>query len=199
MSLQVASTYTLINFSQVQTHSGFASSYHGPVSVEYSKNYVVDAYNLNAVYAVEDTIAASSSITIDLTNLTDFFNNPLSLSRVYGVQIGTVDADLLLTPAASNGCQWFFNSLSDGIVVKAESNFQYNTTSAYTVTGSSCNLTLTNLSATTALTYKLVLLGGEGPMTTPTPTASPVPTATALPTATPVPSTTPIPTPIPTI
>lgn len=198
MSLTVASSYNAVTFAQQQGNVGFATAYQGPDTVAYSLNYQVDAFNLNAVYAVETTLTALSSITIDLTNLTDFFNNPLSLSRVYGLQVGTVDADLLIGPAASNGCQWFFNSLTDGIVVKAESSFSYNTTSAFTVTGSSCNITLQNLSATTDLVYKLVIFGGEGPMTTPTPTPTPSPTVTALPTATPVVTTTLIPTPLPT-
>lgn len=199
MSLTVASSYNAITFAQQQENSGFATSYFGPHTVSYSLNYAVDTYNMNAVYAYEGTIAASGTETVDLTNVVDVFNNSITLARIYGFSLSTIDADLLITPSAVNGCQWFFNNSSDGIVVKSESNLQYNTRNAYTITPSNCNITLQNQSSTTALTYKIVILGGEGPMTTPTPTSTPVPTATALPTATPVASTTPIPTPIPTI
>jgi hypothetical protein len=197
MSLQYANTYNSMAWTQVQVNPGFASTYQGPDTYSYAKNFTADPYNMNAVYAVEGTLAPSASTVIDLQNLTDFFNNPLVLTRVYGIQVGAIDADLLIKPGVTNPCQWFFSSTSEGIIVKAESDFMYNTSSAFTVTSSTSTLMLENQSASVTLTYKLALLGGEGPATSPTPTPSPSLSPTPFPTVTPVVTGTPIPTPSP--
>lgn len=194
MSLQVANTYNAFNWSQVQINEGFTSTYQSD-SFQYSKNYTVNLYNINSVYAVQVDIAPSANLTIDLQNLTDFFNNPLLLTRAYGIQIGVLGADILIGPAAINGFQWFFNSLSDGIVVKADSDFMYNTSSMFTVNTGASVVQLTNLSVTETAVVKLAILGGEGPSTTPTPTPTMSPSPTVNPTATPSPSGTPVPTP----
>lgn len=194
MSLQTANSYNALTWAQQQLNAGFTATYQGPDTFSYAKNFTVDPYGVSAVYAVEGSLSGSGSTTIDLQNLTDFFNEPLSFSRVYTLQIGVDGGDLLLTPAATNGFTWFLNSLSDGFVLKDGGNFMYNSTSFFTVSAGSSCITLTNQSAT-SLVYKLAIIGGTGPDVTPTPTPTVSPGPTALPTGTPVPSGTPVPTP----
>ena len=191
MSLQTAVAYNSLTFSQIQLNPGFSSTYQGPDTFAYSSNFTIDQYNMNAVWAAEGTLSPSASTTINLQNVTDFFNNTLVLTRIYGIQIGVTGGDLQLSPAATNGQQWFFTSLADGLVIKAGGDFMYNTSSAFLVDAGTSSITLTNLSGTSDAVYKLAILGGTGPMVTPTPlpTASPVPTpnptGTAVPTPTP--------------
>jgi hypothetical protein len=184
MSLQSASSYNSLTWSQVQQNIGFSSSFQGPDTFAFSKTYTVGDYNVNSIYAATSTIAPSASVTIDLQNVTDFFNNTMILTRVYSVQIGAVGADLLFKPAASNGQQWFFNSTADGIIVRDANDFIYNSSTSYTVTASTKNLTITNQSGVNTLTYKIAILGGTGANSTPTPT----PTGTPIPTPTPTPT-----------
>lgn len=197
MSLQQATSFNSFTWAQQQLNPGFSATYQGPDTFSYSRNYTIDTYGINSVYAVQLELAPSTSTTIDLQNLTDFFNNTMILTRVYGIQISAVDADMQFGPSATNGCQWFFNSLSGGIVIKANSDFSYNTTSAFTVSAGTSCLDIANLSSTSILAVKLALLGGEGPAVSPTPTPTTSPAPTPNPTGTPVPTGTPIPTPSP--
>jgi hypothetical protein len=186
MALQLASSFNSLTWAQQQLNPGFSATFQGPETFSFSNSFTVDTYNVNSIYATTSTLAPSASITIDLQNVTDFFNNTMVLSRIYGGQIGVTGGDLLIKPGASNGQQWFFNSLSDGMIVKDGADFIYNTQEYFTVTASTRNITLTNQSATDALTYKLAILGGTGFATTPTPSPTGTPVPTPSPTLTPV-------------
>lgn len=184
MGLTTASAYNSLGWSQSYINPGFSPTYQGPDTYAYATNFTIASTGVNTIYAEEDTLAPLASVTIDLTNLTDFFNQPIVFTRVYTLQVGSADANLEIGPGASNGCVWFFGSASDKIVVKAGSDFMYNSTYPFTVDGSSKNIDLYNPSATTTLTYKIAIIGGQGAGTTTTTTTTATSTSTTTSTTT---------------
>ena len=172
MSLQVASAYNSFTWAQQQLNPGFSASYQGPDTFAYATNFTIDSTGVNTVFAEQDTLGPLVSKTFDLTDLLDFFNNPINATRVYSIQLGTTDTDLQLTPGASDPCQFFFMDNSDGILVKAGSDMMYNSSYPFTVDASNKNITIFNTSATTTTTYKIALILGQGAGTTTTTTTT---------------------------
>lgn len=172
MALTNASTYNALTWAQSKENPGFQPTYQGPDTFAYSKTFTVEDTGIDTVYAVEGTLAALGSTTIDLQSLTDFFNDPIVFTRVYSMQMQVIGGDLQWGPGAVDPCVWFFGSATDRMVVKDGSDFQYATDYPFTVSASARNLDLYNSSPTSALTYSLVILGGQGAGTTSTTTTS---------------------------
>lgn len=184
MSLEAANSYNSLNWVQQNVNPGFSPSLQNDNWL-YSKSYTIDPAGINSLYAVQNTLAPSASVTIDLQNVVDFFNNTMIFERVYSIQFSAVAADIEIGPAVSNPVQWFFGTTSDSIVVKSNSDFSYNTTYPFTVSGSAKNITLTNLSGSTTATYKIAIIGGvAAPTTTTTTTTTTTSTTTTSTTST---------------
>lgn len=172
MALTTASSYNSLTWSQEKLNPGFQPTYQGPDTFAFSQTYTVEDTGIDTVYAVEGTLAALASTTIDLQSLTDFFNDPIVFTRVYSMQVRVDGADLQWGPGATDPCVWFFGGPTDRMVVKDASDFQYATNYPFTVSASAKNLDFYNSSPTGTLTYSLVILGGQGAGTTSTTTTS---------------------------
>lgn len=188
MSLEAANSYNSLGWVQQNVNPGFSPSLQNDNWL-YSKSYTIDPAGVNSLYAVQNTLAPSAAVTIDLQNVVDFFNNTMIFERVYSIQFSAVAADIEIGPSGSNPVQWFFGTTTDSIVVKANSDFSYNTTYPFVVSGSAKNITLTNLSGTTTATYKIAILGGVAAPTTTTTTTTTT-TSTTTTTGAPTTSTT---------
>ena len=162
MSLTSASAYNSLYFVQQRLNPGFSPTIQGPDTDQYNTNFIIETTGVNTVYAEEGTLNPLGSTTLDLQGIVDSFNDPISFTRVYSLQVSTTDADLQFGPSAVNPVLWFFNTATDRIVVKAGSSFLYNSDYPFEVDGSNKQLDLYNTSATTALTYRLVIIGGQG-------------------------------------
>lgn len=187
MGLTSASAYNSLTWSQQKLNPGFSPTYQGPDTFQYPTNYLIEDTGVDTVYAVEGTLSPLASETIDLQNLTDFFGDALVFTRVYTLQIGATGADLLFGPGAVDPCPWFFADVNDRIVVKAGSDMMYNSTYPFTVDSGAKTLDFFNPSATTELTYKLAIIGGQGAGTTTTTTTTATTgtsSTTAVPTST---------------
>ena len=184
MSLTYLSSLNYLNWQQQQANPGFTATVQGPDTFQYSLTPVIEDTGLNTIFAKQDTLAPLVSTTFDLTNLTDLLNQPLTFTRAYMFQIYTSATDLQITPGASNPLQWFFMDISDGILVKANSNFMYNSLYPFTVDASNKNITIFNTSATTSTTYTIAIVGGIGAGTTTTTTTTATTTTSTTTTST---------------
>jgi len=188
MSLQFLNSQNFVGWTLQQAVTGFSPTTNTGQLVN-STTFTVEEYGVNDLYIYGGSLAAGNTLTIDLTNLTDVFNQPLSLARAYGIQLRTSNAAIQFGPAATNPFTWFFGNSLSYLVVQADSDFALNTRSSYNVTGSAKNIYITNLSSTTAADIQLVIVGGTGvPGPTATPSATPFTTATPVPTPTPTPT-----------
>lgn len=181
MGLTYATAFNQLTWTQEKVNVGFTNTIQGPDSTNYPVSFNIEATGVNTVYALEDTLLPLATLTIDLTNLTDFFNDPLLFTRVYTLQVASTDANLQVGPAPANSCLWFWGSNSDYIEVKAGSNFAYNSDYPFPVVAGASDIQLYNPSATTTLTFKIVIIGGQGAGTTTTTTTT---ATTAAPTTT---------------
>ncbi len=127
------------------------------------------AGNASKLYVIYDTtgIAASSSTTLDLSNLTDMFGNTLNLSRVmamyFEVVTTTAGADLVVGNAAATqwaGASQFIQGATDTFTVPAGGTalFARKDATGWVVDGTHKSLKLTNASGSVALLYKLVII-----------------------------------------
>lgn len=190
MSLTYLSSLNYLNWQQQQTNTGFSVTVQGPDTFQYSLTPAIENTGLNNIFCEQDTLGPLVSKTFDLTNLTDLLNQPLTFTRAYMLQIYTQDTDIQVTPGGTNPCQWFFMDASDGILVKANSNFMYNSLYPFTVDNTHKNLTIFNTSATTTTTYKIAIVGGIGAGTTTTTTTTATTTTSTTTTSTTTTSTT---------
>lgn len=168
MSLTNATAYNQLTWSQQQDNVGFSPTIQGPDTFSFTTSYEITSTGVNSVYAVEAELLPLASVTIDLQALTDFFNQAMTFTRVYSIQVRSVGADLQWGPGAVDPCVWFFNTASDRVVVKTDSDFMYNTNYPFAVTAGAKNLDFYNTSASESLTYSIAIIGGQGAGTTST-------------------------------
>jgi hypothetical protein len=186
MGLTSASGLSFLQWSQQILNPPFSpatQSATNPLAV----TFTISDTGVDTVYSTAGTIAALSSLTIDLQNLTDSFGNSLVFTRFYSLQVTVAGAELNMGPGAVNPCQWFWGSTADRINIKPDSNNLYLSQYPFPVTAGGKTLDLFNTSATTELEYTLVIIGGQGAGTTTTTTTTAT-TGTSSTTA--VPSTT---------
>lgn len=172
MSLVSANAYQSLTWAQQKVVPGFSNIYQGPDTFSFANTFVIQDGGVDTVWAVEGTLAALGSTTIDLQNLTDVFGDPIVFERVYSLQIETTDSQLQIGPGATDPVSWFWTSATDRVTVATDSNFVYCTNVAYFVTSSAKTLDLYNPSSTTALTYRIAIIGGQSTTTSTTSTTA---------------------------
>jgi len=172
VALTNAVAYNQLTWSQQQDNPGFSPTVQGPDTFASSTSFEIAATGVNSVYAVEDELLPLQSFTIDLQVLTDFFNNPMVFTRVYSIQVQVQGADLQWGPGATDPCVWFFGSSTDRVVVKANADMMYNTDYPFAVTAGAKTLDFYNMDASETMTYRIVIIGGQGAGTTSTTTTT---------------------------
>lgn len=195
MSLNYANVYNQMTWSQAKANPGFSDSIQGPDTYSLANNFNYSLTGANCVYATEGELLPLATLTIDLQAVTDFFNDPLVMTRVYCLQISSLYTNLVIKPTNSNPLLWFFGSATDQLSVFADSSFTYNSTNYGTVASGASSLDLYNPSTSVTVGYKIAIIGGTGAV--PSPTATPVPTASLPPPTSTVVPATPTPTPSP--
>lgn len=152
----------------VQTFANSTNT--GDFTVSTSLTNGTGAGAANKIYVVQDDtgISSSSSTTLDLQSLTSMFDDALSFSKVRAFFIQntatTTGTDMLVGAAASTqwaGATALISTTDATLLVPAGASiFAINTNAAgWAVTASAKSLKLANASTTTALTYKLVVVG----------------------------------------
>lgn len=168
MALTSASTLNYLQWSQQRENPGFNPTIQGPDTLNFGNTFTVEDTGVNTIYAVEATLAALGSTTIDLQSLTDFFNDPIVFTRVYAVQVEVTGASMQMGPGAVYPVDLFFLSPSDRIVIQDGDNFMYSGIYPFAVTSIAKTLDLYNESSTVELTYRISIIGGQGAGTTST-------------------------------
>jgi hypothetical protein len=171
MSLTSASALNYLQWSQQSVNPPFAPSTQSDTST-FNTAFTIEATGVNNIYADEIVLTPLQSITIDLQDLLDFFNQTLAFTRVYTLQVQSDGADVQFGPGAVDPCVWFFGSATDRIVVKSGSNLLYNSQYPFPVESVASTLDFYNSSTTDSTILKIVIIGGTGAGTTSTTTTT---------------------------
>ncbi len=145
-------------------HTGFLNSQYGPDSAGFSLAGVATGFN--QLLARIDTIAASGTVTIDVSAYTDLCDNAVTLSKALYLLLiptGTTGGVLKLEPGASNGLVWFFSGTTPAISIPVNGVFLFSMAPAVAagqvIDGSHKTLLLTN-TGSVSMSVKTILLGG---------------------------------------
>lgn len=150
-----------ITWTQTLPLTGFASAVQGQDSISSRITPTIGGTGANIVFFEQRTLTASGSYTYDLTSLTDFLGEALSLSRAYAISITPTAGSVSLAPGGSNPFQWFFAASTANISLTSPNVFMFAQPNSATISSGSKTLVVTNTSGVASATYKIAILGGR--------------------------------------
>jgi hypothetical protein len=111
------------------------------------------------VWFIGGTLAASGSITFDLTALTDHFGSSLTATGAYCIVVTASGASWTYSPGASNGFAWFLGGTSPTITGNSGDCFGYGSaTTAGVVNSTNKTIKILNNSGSASLNYSIAVL-----------------------------------------
>ena len=158
MPLTLSNINAEIGWTQTKSTTGYGSVKQGPSKLSGTLAPAVATYN--ELLAVQGTLAASASTTIDLYSITNLFGEAKTLTKGIALMVKATTTGMKIEPGASNPITWFFGGTSPSISIKAGGFFLLGDGSAATLSATDRNLKITNLSGSTTGTYDIVFLGG---------------------------------------
>lgn len=158
MSLSLSGISGEITWTQTKTNTGFIVTRQGPDKVSLSLSPATATYN--EVYAVQGTLAASATTTLNLNSFTNLIGQSVNATKGIGFIIRATDANLKIEPGATNPLGWWWGGTTPSITIKAGGFFLIGDGSVATISGAACNLKITNLSGSVTATYTVAFLGG---------------------------------------
>ena len=158
MSLSLSGISGEITWTQTKANTGFILTRQGPDKVSLSLSPATGTYN--EVYAVQGTLAASATTTLNLNSFTNLIGQSVTATKGIGFIIRATDASLKIEPGATNPLGWWWGGTTPSITIKAGGFFLIGDGSVATISGSDCNLKITNLSGSVTATYTVAFLGG---------------------------------------
>lgn len=158
MALSLSNINGEIGWTQATAITGWQNRRQGPDKLSVGLSPAVATYN--EVYAVEGTLTASSSVTIDLYSITNLLGEAKTLTKGIALMLKATTTGMKLEPGASNPLTWFFSGTTPAISVQAGGFFLFADGTTATLSASVRNIKITNLSGSTTGTYDLVFLGG---------------------------------------
>lgn len=159
MSL-TASGIGQIGWTYTKTNAGFTDSQQGPDSL----SGLFGFEDANSVFVEERTLIASATHNYDLTNLVDFFGDPIVFAKILGIIIQCTDGVVFAYGAASNAFQFPNIDLPTDIAkieIKKNSTFFFGTdlVGGGVVNSTHKNVLIEEISGTDPATYKIVFIG----------------------------------------
>lgn len=158
MSISLSGISGEITWTQTKSNTGFIVTRQGPDKVDVALSPATATYN--EVYAVQGTLAASANTTINLNSFTNLLGQSVTATKGIGFIIKAAAADLKIEPGATNPLGWWWGGTTPSITVKAGGFFMIGDGGTATISGSACNLKITNLSGSVVATYTIAFLGG---------------------------------------
>lgn len=158
MALTLSNVNAEIGWTQTKTNTGYGSIKQGPDKLTATLAPAVATYN--ELLAVQGTLAASASTTIDLYSITNLFGESKTLTKGIALMVKATTTGMKIEPGASNPLTWFWGGTSPSITIKAGGFILLGDGGTATISATDRNLKITNTSGSTTGTYDLVFLGG---------------------------------------
>lgn len=184
MSLDFANSISTLTFQQSQAVPGFDRVVQGPDSFTYGVSFNIDPTLASDIFVKQYTIPAAQTQNIDLQNITDVFNNPMTFTRAYALQIGVVGIGQVKFSAGDTNPFDFFFDAGSAFTLNTNTSLSYSSNIPYAVTSSAKTLKIINESNTTEVVVQIAIVGGQGAGTTTTTTTTAVPTTSTTSTST---------------
>lgn len=158
MPLTLSNVNAEIGWTQTKANTGFTTVKQGPDKLVGTLSPAVATYN--ELLAVQGTLAASASATIDLYSITNLLGEAKTLTKGVAIMVKATTTSMKIEPGASNPITWFFGGTTPSITIKAGGFFLLGDGGTATLSATDRNLKITNLSGSVSGTYDLVFLGG---------------------------------------
>lgn len=158
MALTLSNINAEIGWTQTKANTGYSTVRQGPDKLVGTLAPAVATYN--ELLAVQGTLAASASATIDLYSITNLLGEAKTLTKAVGIMVKATTTNMKIEPGASNPVTWFFGGTSPSISIKAGGFFLLGDGGTAVLSATDRNLKITNLSGSVTGTYNLVFLGG---------------------------------------
>jgi hypothetical protein len=147
-----------ITWTQTKTNTGFLVTRQGPDKIELGLAPAIATYN--EVYAVQGTLAGSATVTLNLNSFSNLLGQAVTATKGIGLMVKATAADLKIEPGATNPLAWFWGGTTPSVTIKAGGFFLIGDGGTATISASTCNLKITNLSGSITATYSVAFLGG---------------------------------------
>jgi hypothetical protein len=162
MPLQNATMSNNLSWQLTAPRTGFSAAQQGADGISANLNGI-SFTTFNQLFAAQYTILAAGTQVIDLSTFTNLVGEATGLGHALTISMtvtGT-NANVALSPGASNGLVWFFGGTSPTISLTTGCSFCFSGPAAgpgQVVNGTHKNMLLTNNGSGTA-TVKVVVLG----------------------------------------
>lgn len=158
MALTLSNVNAEIGWTQTKSNTGFTTVKQGPDKLTGTLAPAVATYN--ELLAVQGTLGASASTTIDLYSITTLLGESKTITKGLALMVKATTTGMKIEPGAANPITWFFGGTTPSISIKAGGFFLLGDGGTATISATDRNIKITNLSGSTTGTYDLVFLGG---------------------------------------
>lgn len=145
-----------LSFALARANAGLGPTIYGPDSESYGWPGV-DLTQWNQIYLADLTIAPSTTVTVDLTSLTNLVCEAWTAHHVLSMWVEPTAGEVTIAPGASNGLDWFYGTgmVVDGIEFHSEAV----SGSGVVVDGTHKTIEFTNTSSSVPATTIVIIVG----------------------------------------